>query len=177
MTHQSESAKSRSPWTDVRIGLMKELYAEKLPCSRIAVELNNKTGSLFSRNAIIGMVHRLKLERRGGGFNGGRKSSKVKRSSPRPRRSNLVPSWMTDESRIKAPTFFPDIQRPDVMPLHISLALLDNTTCRWPYGDGPFTFCGCEVLDGPYCFAHKMQSIGRGTESERSAAKVSERAI
>ena len=172
MTHQSESAKARSPWNDERIALLKQLYADKLSSSQIAVIINDKTGSLFTRNAVIGIVHRLGMERRGKLYNAPRRSAK--RASTRPRRSRVVPSWM-DESRKKPTTFFPEIERPDVQPLHISLALLNNKTCRWPYGEGPFTFCGCETLDGPYCFAHTLQAIGEGAESERKTPKDLER--
>ena len=32
---------------------------------------------------------------------------------------------------------------------------LGNSQCRWPHGDGPFTFCGAERVDDPrYCPEH-----------------------
>lgn len=40
-------------------------------------------------------------------------------------------------------------------PLHLSLLDLKKGQCRWPLGDGPFTFCGCDVQEGsPYCETH-----------------------
>lgn len=40
-------------------------------------------------------------------------------------------------------------------PLHLTLLELDDNKCRWPFGDGPFTFCGCAVRDeSPYCDTH-----------------------
>lgn len=41
-------------------------------------------------------------------------------------------------------------------PKHISLFQLTNATCKWPFGDGPFTFCGQPSVTGfPYCAHHK----------------------
>lgn len=52
----------------------------------------------------------------------------------------------------------------DVSPRHVSLLDLERNECRWPYGDGPFTFCGCAAEDGkPYCLPHNRQ----GTEPTR----------
>ena len=40
-------------------------------------------------------------------------------------------------------------------PLHLNLLDLTDSTCHWPLGDGPFTFCGCQVQEGsPYCAEH-----------------------
>lgn len=40
-------------------------------------------------------------------------------------------------------------------PLHLSLLDLKQGQCRFPFGDRPFTFCGCAALeDKTYCEAH-----------------------
>lgn len=41
-------------------------------------------------------------------------------------------------------------------PLHLTLFDLEEGQCRFPFGDGPFTFCGHLVReDGkPYCAEH-----------------------
>ena len=155
-------------WTPERVEECRRLWADGLSCSQVATDL----GKGLTRSAIAGKIRRLGLQRRGATFT---RDNKPKPKVTRKHCSRVVPSRMTDESRKKAPTFFPEIERPDVQPLHISLALLNNKTCRWPYGEGPFTFCGCETLDGPYCFAHTLQAIGKGTESERKAPKDLER--
>jgi hypothetical protein len=47
----------------------------------------------------------------------------------------------------------------NVTPGHLSLIDLPANGCKWPYGDGPFTFCGCDREEGkPYCYAHQMQA-------------------
>jgi GcrA cell cycle regulator len=57
----------------------------------------------------------------------------------------------------------------NVGPRHVSLIDLQANECRWPYGDGPFTFCGCASEDGnPYCSPHMQQ----GTEPVRGRARA-----
>ena len=42
-----------------------------------------------------------------------------------------------------------------VASLNIDLEDLKNRRCRYPYGDGPFTFCGHPVKEkSPYCEEH-----------------------
>lgn len=42
-----------------------------------------------------------------------------------------------------------------VVPLNIGLEDLKNSQCRYPYGDGPYTFCGHPVKEkSPYCTEH-----------------------
>ena len=53
--------------------------------------------------------------------------------------------------------------------------LLDLPTegCRWPYGDGPFTFCG-ELVDrsGPYCPGHRAKAHNK-MEDDRISQEAS----
>jgi len=66
------------------------------------------------------------------------------------------------------------LRQADVVPLLLPLLDLAPDQCRWPYGDGLFVFCGCEVWgSGPYCEPHLSLSQGRGTSSEREAHRVS----
>lgn len=40
-------------------------------------------------------------------------------------------------------------------PKHLDITDLTATACRWPYGDGPFTYCGQTKVTGrPYCEYH-----------------------
>ena len=50
---------------------------------------------------------------------------------------------------------FPDEGRYDLMDL-------PTKGCRWPHGDGPFTFCGEPAARGnPYCPAHRARAHWR----------------
>lgn len=81
------------------------------------------------RNAVIGKVHRLGLS--------GRKP------------------LVRKERTKRAPIFDPIPIRPTVKPLNRELLELKADECRWPYGDGPFTFCGHWRPKGAaYCCAH-----------------------
>lgn len=61
----------------------------------------------------------------------------------------------------------------EIEPLHVSLLDLETKHCRWPYGEGPYTFCGHPQFgSSSYCGAHFFLSIGAGTGSERAAHRV-----
>ena len=56
-----------------------------------------------------------------------------------------------------------------VEPRHVSLLDLQDGECHWPYGDGPFTFCGCVAVEAkPYCLQHMQQ----GTEPARARVRA-----
>jgi GcrA cell cycle regulator len=124
-------------WTDDRIEQLKTLYAGGMTGSQIAAEMG-----LLTRNAVIGKIHRLGLDLRGKAFSKGparpRKKSERKQKLP----------FVACEPFICA-------DAPDVAPLHVSLLDLLPDDCRYPFGDGPFTFCGHpKLFEGSYCTAH-----------------------
>jgi hypothetical protein len=60
----------------------------------------------------------------------------------------------------------------DAIPLGISLVELEIEHCRYPDGDGPFTFCGQQRMDGSsYCHSHSALSI---TKSRSNSEAVTE---
>ncbi len=152
-------------WTDYRIAELRKLYDKGLSCSMIACEM----GAGLSRNAIIGKVHRLKLEVRGQGKH--QRSEVGSRSAPRgaARATPFRPSHAVIEEAKRA-----KLRCVEIIPLHLSLMDLERDDCRWCYGDSPFTFCGHPKMEGgAYCAPHFYLSIGPGTPSERSAQKIS----
>jgi len=57
---------------------------------------------------------------------------------------------------------------PVAEPRHMSLVELEADCCHWPYGDGPYTFCGHEKHPAaPYCKAHMALSKGVPVVRER----------
>jgi GcrA cell cycle regulator len=55
-----------------------------------------------------------------------------------------------------------------------SLLDLAPDECRFPFGDKPFTFCGCRAVTGlPYCVGHTRIAHGRRVVIERARTKVS----
>lgn len=156
-----------SVWTEDRIEELKRLFNEKLSATETAA----KMGGGLTRLSVIGKWHRLGLKR-------GRKNT-YRRPASLPDRKPTVCSisrWsaFSIESKPQAIPAEPEV---DVVALHITFEELSSTNCHWPYGNGPFTFCGHASVDGkPYCRAHHKVSIGPGTSSERSAVRDLRRA-
>ena len=172
-------------WPPEHDEALKKHFAAGLSFAQISAKIRAEFGreAEYSRNACIGRAHRLKLSQ----------DNKPKKAAPaRPwedegktRRtffrhkqieagSYIRPDY---KPRVKMTAFACDpvsgLRVADVVPLHLSLLELEREQCKWPYGDGPFTFCGCRTFDGSsYCEAHQALSEGRGTDSERRAHRV-----
>lgn len=150
-------------WTDHKVDQLKDLYTKGYSCSVIAGELGNG----ITRNAVIGKVHRLGLIKRGKGAHavveqGPRNTYPRKPAEPRTRKPVV-----SDSQREK-------LRCIEIEPRHLSLIDLEPGDCRYPYGDGPMTFCGHPKLDGAsYCLHHYAICTGIGTSAERAASKIS----
>jgi GcrA cell cycle regulator len=138
-----------SPWTEERIVDLK-LYAEQgYSCSQIAGLLGNAT-----RNSVVGKLHRLGISTVNQPGGGSRKKN------PTPRRSVaksrvFATRWGASDDHVKPPLDLSRLRAADLIPLHVSLVQLGASSCRFPYGDGPFTFCGHDTLgQGSYCDQH-----------------------
>lgn len=135
-------------WTDDNIERAKVMWREGATANAIALEIGAP-----SRNAIIGKLKRLKVERPaifsiqngklGGKKNGGGKTAKPKfEGKPKPSQTT---ARKVEQSTAPAPMMIP-------------LVYLSDHTCKWPIGtpgeeDGGF--CGNRTADGkPYCGFH-----------------------
>ena len=144
-------------WSDERIALLTQLWAEGLSASKIASRLGDVT-----RNAVIGKVHRLGLP---GRVTASRKASQ--RSAPRPTRSafqSISGSLALKPRCSPAPAPKPrlaivrqPVEKPDAPP-GAQLLDLEEHMCRWPEGDPKqegFHFCGRRTTEGQsYCLRH-----------------------
>jgi GcrA cell cycle regulator len=152
-----------SPWTEELTERLKELYAKGLSCLQIANEMD----APFSRNAIIGRVHRLKLPRRGRSP-GPRKSAKVK-SDPLVKRTRLVRSNSNSTAlrliHVNEPTTPGALRCVEVESRRLTLLELEPNDCRYPdSGDGPdHTFCAQPKMPGgsSYCIGHFALTKGK----------------
>lgn len=165
-------------WTTEQDETLKRLYADHLlSCTAIARWFPGK-----SRNSIIGRVHRLQLPLRGNG-KGQRAPRNIQRKSTAGLRISLgkVPAALrvpTGKVRALVPRRSEiELRCAAIEPLHIPLGELTKDNCHWPYGDGPFSFCGHARFQGSYCAAHFYLSIGPGTPGERAANHVSRRQL
>ena len=171
-------------WAPEHTQVLRSL-AGRMSYSEIATELNRQFGTAYTRNACIGRAHRLGIQNE---FERA-KSAAPETEKPWEAAGKAKRTWYRHkqiaEGRMPAP--MPRRRAPlstisletfrcaEVDPLHVDLVDLNHDQCRWPYGDGPYTFCGHPTLFGSYCGPHFALSVGSGTVSERAAHRVSER--
>jgi GcrA cell cycle regulator len=135
-------------WTDERCDTLRRLWADGLSCSEIAAELRGVT-----RNAVIGKVNRLGLEKRRISIPPyERKLGMVtRRKAVKPKFNGHVDLGIETE-----PDGLTDLP-PDTSENPVTLMELTDDTCRWPLGDPQskdFRFCGDKPGHGPYCQRH-----------------------
>lgn len=129
-------------WPDERVEQLKKLYAEGYSCAQIAGQLGHAT-----RNAVIGKVHRLGLTRDGkfvpkAGIRAPREAKRVAGRPATPFEARWQPKKPAEPIAMRCAA---------VEPLH--LAAPEAGKCKYPYGDGPYTFCG-HATKRTYCDLH-----------------------
>jgi GcrA cell cycle regulator len=145
-------------WSEERIALLTELWAEGLSTSKIAVSLGD-----VSRNSVIGKVHRLGLP----GRKTTSRSSKARSSgrkrriaSPRPVQgaSALEPVKASAPKPMPRLVIVSEMEKVVEIAAGVKLLDLDEHMCRWPEGDpkaGDFHFCGRRSVESlSYCARH-----------------------
>jgi GcrA cell cycle regulator len=136
-------------WTDERVATLKKLWADKLSCSQIAIQLGGVT-----RNGVIGKVNRLGLESRRG-----------QRKEGRPKTTQASLSRI-ERSRTNGNGVFAAIQRGAAPPLPelpaaqsskpVKLLDLKDHHCRYPLNEPSYEMlhCGDPAVNGSYCSRH-----------------------
>ncbi len=143
-------------WTDERVELLKRLWADGDSASSIAKTLNCG----FTKNAVLGKVHRLALPMR--------RPSTVGAASTRRARSWTKPKTTTDprySHTPRPPTRVVDRPAPDDS-TRVTLLARQPHQCCWPLGGvkGPDTImCGApRDGDHSYCGFHVAVATGKG---------------
>lgn len=158
-----------NPWTEPIVDRLKMLWADKLSCSRCAVELNAEFGTHFERNAVIGKVHRLGLA---GRPRTGAQSGGTRKRIRRGVMSALIRPPSPQSGPPLAPVLEPpaDVRMPRMRPC--SLMELSDARCRFPIGhvgDSDFHFCGAAPFESkPYCPGHCRMAYQPGTAINRT---------
>jgi hypothetical protein len=130
-------------WDTTRLNLLRD-YAGKYSASEIANRINKESGSTFTRNAIVGQMHRSGLKGRPpSSFNATPRMKRVRRSSFRPR------SYAASEQPTLIPMPVESLNIPFLMtgPLHcrfITSTDLSDALC-----------CGHTTDGGSYCVWHR----------------------
>lgn len=142
-------------WMPGHDEMLRKLVADGVGGTQIATEINREFLTAYSRNAVIGRAHRLGLGNTRPtrpattGPKPPRRTKSGTRKSPLPIRTHGIKPLAP--SRIPVPD---NLRAADVVPRLIPLAELERGDCRWPYGNGPFHFCGHPASEGPYCWSH-----------------------
>lgn len=146
-----------------------ELHEQKCSCSNIAATLSHEHKSSISRNAVIGKIHRLGLPPNRPNFqDGGAKQKRVRQRSGKGHRSS-------PPLRISAEPYI--VRTVEAVPLHVNLLDLKFGQCRYPYGEGPYTFCAHEVTPGSsYCGSHTALCGQLPTGADRAGVELRKRA-
>lgn len=168
-------------WDEVNVSRLKKLWGEGQSATQIAADL----GGGITRNAVIGKVSRLGLQRTGIG--GGRQSQDARSQAAKIQRRNGAaphkplegkPFRLSEQGRVYAqPEQVPLPPEPVVQaaPLLLTLLELPKAACKWPIG-GPEPiqrFCGLRQYgETPYCAEHAKaaysgaSSLAKHTPSE-----------
>lgn len=164
-------------WSDERVGRLKALHAMKHSAAVIAADLG------VSRSAVLGKIHRLglampscgtspelrKQRRRERDIRWNERKRQI-RAEAAEGRSRVFVRRPREVKKSTAPKPETDFV---TNALHVSLLDLKPGQCRYPYGENPFTFCGCAILPSTsYCEAHYLFCYGGGTASEKSAHRL-----
>lgn len=151
-------------WPDTHVEYLKSCLANGMTFSNCADALNKKFAVEYTRNAIAGRVSRAKLEVLDKPYasRGKIRASSRPDAKPKVRKPKPAPKpFKFDTAGYRCA---------DVEPRLISIHELKAGDCRWPYGDGPFTFCGHATLNGDsYCVEHIMLSLST-THQRKNAA-------
>lgn len=151
-------------WTDEMVEDLRKMWKEGLTTGEIGRRLQ------VSKNSIVGKVHRLGLSGRPSPIKKKEENSTEEAAKPAKvatPKATPVKEKEAEKIEIKAeakesktsetPKFSPR-ERSHKVNHNVSLADLDNHTCRWPVGDPKdenFHFCGKKVKIGQtYCEEH-----------------------
>lgn len=155
-------------WSPEMDEALKRHIADKLSHSKVFELINREFKTTVSRNATIGRAFRLGLKSEARPV---KKCITVVKRSPRPIRRHPMAKLFALEPQLERAEVV--LQCAAVEPLNIGLMDLRENHCRYPYGKGPYTFCGHEKqAKSSYCHLHTKLCDGRGTAAERAAAPI-----
>jgi GcrA cell cycle regulator len=135
-------------WTDEQSTALIEMLASGKSYAEIAAGLNERFSTNYSRNAACGKGFRLQVR-----AIPKPKAIRKPRKRQEPRITVSKPVVRTEEIRIRCA---------EIEPRHLTLEQLESNDCRYPFGEGPFTFCGRQIEEGrSYCPEHQWLATTR----------------
>jgi len=172
-------------WSRERTDRLIDLWKAGLSASQCGAALG------VTRNAVIGKVHRLKLQKRMKRVHQPRsnvwsveaKERSKRRTEARRNRKANRPKPITTPKAAPMPEFELDVAAlalpawealEGTMP--ISVLSATDSTCRWPIGDPlktGFGYCGCPTVSGSsYCAHHKARSTQKPSGRSKDIHRV-----
>lgn len=173
-------------WNEPTVDRLKKLWAEGKSATQIAMAL----GGGITRNAVIGKVSRLGLQRVGVG--GGPSSPSARNQAAKIQRRNNAPPHqplegkpfrVSEQGRVYAqPEQVPLPPEPVVKgePLMLTLLELPKGACKWPIGgpDPIQRFCGLRQHgETPYCADHAKVGYSNASSLARHSASELVRSV
>lgn len=136
-------------WAPEHDDALRRLHAAGLSGAQVGVAINREFRTGYSRNAVIGRKLRLGLTTPNVA---GRNRSAVA-APKKPNTSDTRPRAKWSEPKLEPEQI--QLRAADVVPRNLPLLELGPNDCRYPYGNGPFSFCGHRKTPGSsYCFEH-----------------------
>ena len=150
-------------WTTDQDAFLRELKGLGNSFAQCTPLINARFGTDYSRSALVGRATRI-------GMSVPFKPRPLDAIPPKPRnrtagRPPKAPSIVPGSpARFKLSPFdLIELRCVPVEPMNIGLMELDERTCRYPYGDDHFTYCGHPTIIGrPYCGPHTGLTTGYG---------------
>lgn len=149
-------------WTPERLVLLEALHAQGLPASRIAVALD----CTATRNAVIGMLYRLRMRRRAAllpqSERKPRPPAERQTAAPRDnatRAARAAKAVLLHAQLTATPIRFERAMPPPPASRQLTFEALQANDCRWPSGEGPYLFCGHPCYGNrSYCEHHTRRA-------------------
>jgi GcrA cell cycle regulator len=157
MPNNNDAGPIAGLWPEEHAQELTRLVASGMVYRLIAESLNERFGTAHTKNAIVGKVQRLNLTPP----DKPKKPPYVRKPTPRRReftstrivRANSNSNAMRVIKTVELEQY--KLRAVELVPEHVSL--IDVQGCRYPYGDGPFTFCNHPKHDGSsYCTPHRF---------------------
>lgn len=158
-------------WSEDAVAALRQYWTDGLSCSQIAKRLLADGYPDYTRSAVIGKVHRLKLAaRKDRQFQSYRKPRPKAAKIGRPKKDRATPSirisvvtgtLLAGDNAPRSPALA-DLGPPAPVGQRVTIADIEAHHCRWPIGDPRaegFHFCGGAKMPGrPYCLDHARRS-------------------
>jgi GcrA cell cycle regulator len=153
-------------WPEEHTQELTRLCGEKLSYRTIATMLNEKFGTSYTKNAVLGKAARIGIVKESAPSVPGNRKPKADRKQPYKARTprkwveavRIVPAnGNSNAMRVIRSVVMEQakLRCVEIVPRHLSLIDLEPNDCRYPYGDDHITFCGHQKMSGSaYCVPH-----------------------